>query len=185
MCAYPLMSSELAKWSLSGTPAIFLNTLQENEYISLLLSQSYSVSAKLTFASILPRRLLPSLSSSNMFCPLWPPWVFFWRPDWGLSVPFSSPTERSKFSALLFFFFFSFFFCYLCLLCFCYVSCEFWTVVPTIQNRGKNPAVLTVILCLQCKIGEQWGLETPRSKSPGSFWGILASVIIVTVSKLK
>lgn len=106
MCAYPLMSSVLAKWSLSGTPAIFLNTLQENEYISLLLSQSYSVSAKLTFASILPRRLLPSLSSSNMFCPLWPPWVFFWRPDWDLSVPFSSPTERSKFSALLFFFFF-------------------------------------------------------------------------------
>lgn len=111
MCAYPLMSPVLAKWSLSGTPAIFLNTLQENEYISLLLSQSYSVSAKLTFASILPRRLLPSLSSSNMFCPLWPPWVSFWRPDWGLSVPFSSPTERSKFSALLFFFF-SFFFCY-------------------------------------------------------------------------
>lgn len=151
MCACPLMSSVLAKWSLSGTPAIFLNTLQENEYISLLLSQSYSVSAKLTFASILPRRLLPSLSSSNMFCPLWPPWVFFWRPDWGLSVPFSSPTERSKFSALLFFFlFFLLSLLVVLLLCFMWIlncctdhpeqgekpSCSDSHLVSSMQNRG-------------------------------------------------
>lgn len=148
MCAYPLMSSVLAKWSLSGTPAIFLSTLQENEYISLLLSQSFSVSAKLTFTSILPLRLLPSLSSSNIFCPLWPPWVFFWRPDWSLSVPFSSPTERSKFFALLFFFLLSLLI--MLLLCFMWISnccndcpeqgekpsCSDSHLVSSMQNRG-------------------------------------------------
>lgn len=37
MCAYPLMSSALEQWSLSRTPAILLNPLQKNEYISFLL----------------------------------------------------------------------------------------------------------------------------------------------------
>lgn len=67
------MTSVLEKRSFSGTPAIFLNTLQENEYISLLLSPSFSVSAKLTFPSILAHRLLLYLCSSNTFSPLWPP----------------------------------------------------------------------------------------------------------------
>lgn len=138
MCAYPLMSSLLEEWSLSGAPAIFLNTLQEKECISFLLSQSFSVSAKLTFLSILPHRLLPSLSSSNVFCPLWPLWVFFWRPDWGLSVPFSSPTERSKFSTLpsiFSFFFFSVIFAYYALAVFHVAILNCCTDHP---ERGKT-----------------------------------------------
>lgn len=182
VCAHPLMSFVLEEPSFSGTPAIFLNTLQENECISLLLSQSFSVSATLTFPSILPHRLLLSLSSSNMFCALWPPWEFFWRPDWGLTVPFPSPTERSKFSSLLSVFFFPVIFAYYAVAVFHVAILNCYTDHP---EQGKNPVVLTVILYLQCKIGEHAGLETPCSKSPDSYWEILAAVIIVTVSNLK
>lgn len=85
-------------------------------------------------------------------------------------------------NSLCFLFFFPVIFAYYAVAVFHVAILNCYTDHP---EQGKNPAVLTVILCLQCKIGELAGLETPCSKSPGSFWGILATVIIVTVSNLK
>lgn len=108
-------SSVLGGWSLSRILAILLNLLWKNEYVSFLLSQSLSVSAKLTFIFRLPPQtsifaaVICYMFSS--FC-----WFSFKNPIGVFPLPFSSPTERSNLCALFFFFFF----------CLLYFSCVPW-----------------------------------------------------------
>lgn len=101
-------SSVLRGWSLSRILAILLNLLWKNEYVSFLLSQSLSVSAKLTFIFRLPPQtsifaaVICYMFSS--FC-----WFSFKNPIGVFPLPFSSPTERSNLCALFFFFSFAYY----------------------------------------------------------------------------
>lgn len=99
------MSSVLGRWSLSRTLAILLNMLWKNEYVSFLLSQSLSVSAKLTFTSTLPPQT--SIFFAVVICYMFSSfcWFSFKNPIGVFPLPFSSPTERSNLCALIFFFF--------------------------------------------------------------------------------